>query len=579
LASEVNYKVGGRKESQEIVKTNQKRIVRSLALLLSLLCLTVICTLPLSAKDGLAQPRVLTNPNVNEPVHFDVSPPLSDLAKQVLPWYRFHLAEAEPVLLPKAQLLMKGEQTNRRPFVDEAQQRYSGPNVSASVGVNVLGVGHGFLGYTVPDAPTDVNLAVGDTQVVQWANVSYAVFDKTSGAVVAGPIEGNQFWAGFGGPCENDNDGDIIVQWDKIAHRWLMSQNVFTGPPYYTCVAVSQTADATGKYYRYQFSQPGFPDYPKWGVWPDAYYQSQNDFSDGSKYVGVTVCAYQRTKMLNGLKAKQICFVDSSNGTFFDDSMLPADLDSAHHLPSKGAPEVYVGSIDNGTGGNGNNLYEYLFHVDFAQPNKSTFSGVNGAMPIKVAAFHLACGGFAACIPQEGIGDQLDSLGDRLMYRLAYRNFGSHQTWLVSHSVTSEGGQVGERWYEFRAPARSTALKVHQQGTFAPDGNDRWMGSIAMDKVGDIALGYSVSSSSMYPSINFTGRVPTDSKNTMETEAQIVAGTGSQIGTSNRWGDYTSMAIDEQDDCTFWYSNQWYMATASFNWSTQVASLKFPNCQ
>jgi hypothetical protein len=281
--------------------------------------------------------------------------------------------------------------------------------------------------------------------------------------------------------------------------------------------------------------------------------------------------------MLKGLKAKQICFTDNSNNTLFDDSMLPADLDSAKSLPAKCEPEVYVGSIDNGKGGIGSNIYEYLFHVDFVTPTNSTFTGVNGSMPIKVTTFHLACGG-TTCIPQKGISDQLDSLGDRLMYRLAYRNIGGHQTWLVSHSVTSKGGQVGERWYEFRAPAKSTKLTVFQQSTFGPDSNFRWMGSIAMDKLGDIALGYSISSANKYPSINFTGRVPTDPKNTMETEAKIVAGKGSQVGTGSRWGDYTSMAIDAQDDCTFWYTNQWYMTTGSFDWSTQLASLKFPSC-
>jgi hypothetical protein len=164
------------------------------------------------------------------------------------------------------------------------------------------------------------------------------------------------------------------------------------------------------------------------------------------------------------------------------------------------------------------------------------------------------------------------------MYRLAYRNFsGDHQAWLVSHSVTASTS-VGERWYEFRAPETSTSLSVFQQGTFAPDTKYRWMGSIAMDSAQDIALGYSVSSSSVFPSISYTGRVSTDALGTMETEASIIAGAGSQISTSNRWGDYTSMAIDAADDCTFWYTAEYYMVTASFDWSTRLASLKFPNC-
>jgi hypothetical protein len=199
-------------------------------------------------------------------------------------------------------------------------------------------------------------------------------------------------------------------------------------------------------------------------------------------------------------------------------------------------------------------------------------------MPITVASFSLACGGNGACIPQPNGGENLDSLGDRLMYRLAYRNFsGDHQAWLVSHSVTA-GTSVGERWYEFRAPETSTTLSVYQQGTYAPDSNFRWMGSIAMDQNQNIILGYSVSSASLFPSISYTGRAATDPLGTMQSEASIIAGSGSQINTSNRWGDYTSMAVDEQDDCTMWYTNEYYMLTASFDWSTRLASLKFSGC-
>src|SRR5271165_5175050 len=523
-----------------------------------------------SAQELPAQALVLTNPQVNYPVHFDISPPLRDMATEVSSQQGFH--QASPVRYPKLQQLVEAAQQGKGQVVDGALQTSIGPLVSATIGLNLLGVGNGFPGYSVPDAPTDVNLAVGDSQVVQWVNVSYAVFDKKTGAVIAGPILGNAFWSGFGGPCQTSNSGDIIAQWDKIAHRWLMAQNVFSSP-YMTCVAVSTTPDATGTYYRFAFTQPGFPDYPKWGVWPDAYYQSQNNFGpSGSFFYGAYACAYERAKMLVGdSTAKQICFQASNS----DDSLLPGDLDSAATLPPSGQSEVFVGSIDDGAA----TVHEYLFHVDFTTPSNSTFTGVNDTMPIPgVASFTLSCGGFAACVPQRGVSDLLDSLGDRLMYRLAYRNFSAdHQTWLVSHSVAA-GSSVGERWYEFRAPENSTSLSVYQQGTFAPDSNYRWMGSIAMDRSQDIALGYSVSSSSLYPSISYTGRIATDPLGTMESEVSIVSGTGSQTDTSNRWGDYTSMAIDEADDCTFWYTDQYYTVTASFDWSTRLASIKFPNC-
>ena len=513
-------------------------------------------------------PLVLTSPQVNLPLNSDVSRPLRDVAtEESSPQIGFH--EASPVMYPHRQQLTERARPAEE-FRDSALQASGGTQLSATLGLNLLGVGSGFPGYWVPDAPPDVNLAVGDTQVVQWVNVSYAVFDKTTGAVIAGPIAGNAFWSGFGGACQNNNSGDVLPQWDKLAHRWVMSQNVFSSP-YATCIAISTTADATGTYYRYQFPQPGFPDYPKLGIWPDAYYESQNNFgANANVWEGPYVCAYDRTKMLTGASnPQQICFQTGQ----FDSSLLPSDLDSVNTPPPTGAPNVFLGSIDESN----SNVYEYLFHVDFATPSNSTFTGTNGSMPVAVASYSPACGGFGSCVPQQGITDVLDSLADRLMYRLAYRNFGDHQAWLVSHSVTA-GNSTGVRWYEFRAPETSTTLSVYQQGTFAPDSKYRWMGSVAMDQAQDIALGYTVSSSSMYPSISYTGRVATDPLGTMESEASIISGSGSQPGTGNRWGDYYSMVIDGADDCTFWFTAEYYNTTASFDWSTRVASIKFPNC-
>jgi len=539
---------------------------------LSILSLATLSSFPASAQDLL-----LTNPQVNLATHFDVSPPVSELARTApLP--------QGPRLIHRV-LPPKSRNVAAVAAVDGAIQTAPAPLVSAGVGVNVQGVSmtgsvlncSNQLGFLV--APPDDNLAVGDTQVVQWVNLCFAVFDKATGAVIAGPIAGNQFWAGFGGRCQSENDGDIIVQWDKLAHRWLMSQNVFSSP-YLTCVAVSTSPDATGSYFRYSFPQNnGFPDYPKWGVWSDAYYQHNNAFG-GPNGFGSEPCAYDRTRMLKGLpNAAQICFFAP---TIFDDSMLPADIDSASTPPPTGQPELFLGSIDN-TPPTSNVVYAYLFHVDFSHPSRSTFTGFGGTLPISVPIFTLSCrgSGFGNCVPQKANASLLESLGDRLMYRLAYRNFGDHQPWLVSHDVTTASGQVGERWYEFRAPETSSVPTVYQSGTFAGppgDTNFRWMGSIAMDKMGDIALGYSFSSRLIFPSINYTGQTVGDPLGTMESEATIINGTGSQKDTGSRWGDYTSMALDAADDCTFWYTNEFYTVTAGFAWSTQLASIKFPNC-
>jgi hypothetical protein len=542
------------------------------------LILATLCCVPAFAQ---VQPQEISNAVANEPTHFDISPPLSELATQA-PSQSLGPITVHPVLRPKLAKL----QGIGQPRPDATASPISpSPLITATIGLSFEGVGNtSFLncpskaGITV--APPDTNAAVGDTQVVQWVNLCYAVFDKTSGTLLTGPIAGNQFWSGFGGPCETSNDGDIIIQWDKTNHRWLASQNVFSSP-YTTCIAVSQTADATGSYFRYSFPQPGFPDYPKWGLSPLVYYQTQNDFGPGgSGYVGVNVCAYDAASMLKGSsKATQVCIVDSSNGTLFDDSMLPADMDTASTAKkAKIGPEVLVGSIDNTNPGT--NIYQYVFTVNFKKPSKSTLAGVNGTMPIAVPTYNLACGGFGACIQQPAGGEVLDSLGDRLMYRLAVFDDGTNQHFMVTHSVNNSTA-VGARWYEFRAASGSTSLSLFQSGNTPDDGEYRWMGSVAYDKTGDIALGYSRSSSNSgdFPSIYYSGQTAGDPAGTTEPEALIKQGAGVQKSTANRWGDYSSMALDGADSCTFWYTTEYYPASGSFAWGTWLASLKFPNCQ
>ena len=559
-----------------------------------LLSLLLVCAVSF-AQSQAGQPITISNPIVHTATHFDISKPLRDLVKTQS--VAAGEEEEHGVLLPKGALQQAFTAQGRSAVTDSVlQSRATIPTV-ATVGVNVLGVGKGFGNYSVPDAPTDSNLAVGDTQVVEWVNVSYAVFDKTTGAVLAGPINGNALWQGFGGSCESNNSGDIIAQWDKVAHRWVLHQPVFSFP-YAACFAISTTPDALGTYFRYSFPiTQGFPDYPKLGIFTDVhgvtngYYQTNNMFNNQlTAYIGAMPCAYQRAKMLVGdSTALQICILDTSNGTLFDDSMIPGDLDSQFSLPPDGTDEVLLGSIDNFS--SETHIYEYVFHVDYNNPLLSTLTGVNGTMPITVASYIGTCGFGGSCVPQLGTSSKLGSLGDRLMYRLAYRKsqpppnvgqtvFRPTQSWVISHSVESNGvTSSGMRWYEFRSPINNpTALSVFQQGTYAPDATYRWMGSIAMDKTGNILLGYSSSSSTIYPAINFAGRAASDPLGTLGAEGLIFAGTGSQSGTGSRWGDYTSMAIDN-NGCTFWYVNQYYtVPNSSFAWSTRVASLSFPNC-
>jgi hypothetical protein len=545
--------------------------------------LLVLSTVMLSALSATAEQPPTT---VRHAQSFAISPPLRDLANLPRPpVYGFH--EANPVRWVN---FHPGRKLG--PAIDPVEQSTLGGPPSATLGLNLLGVGTGFPNYTVPDAPPDTNAAVGSTQVVEWVNVSYAVFDKSTGDLLAGPIEGNTLWSSLGGICATQNDGDIIAQWDRTNQRWLLAQNVFV-EPYTACIAVSQTNDALGSYYLYSFSLgTGFPDYPKYGIWPSGYFETMNNFGPGGGgFVGAEVCGYDSAKLLIGDQtAEQICVQLTDN----DYSLLPADQDSTVPPPSN-QDEFFIGSYD--VDPDNDHLYLYSMHIVDWSSGTATFTGSGLADPFTVPTYTPFCDNNpirGACIPEPN-GSGVASLGDRVMYRFAYWDDGPLanvtatapippplQHWYVNHVVTASGGQSGVRWYEIIAPVRAvtiSGLSLFQSGTFAPDSNYRWMGSLTRDKMNDVLLGYSLASSTVYPSVAFTGRTIHDPLGQMETEQVIVSGSGSQVETENRWGDYSSMAIDAADGCTFWYAQEYYMVTGSFDWSTRVASVKFSNCQ
>lgn len=519
---------------------------------------------PSSSKDDVGPVEV------SSAVYSDVSAPISSLVG---------LAPAQDSGKEKKEkpLRILPNMGNTLDQNDGALQLSSGPLVRTTVGLDFAGVGQDDYGFSVQYAPPDTNGAVGATQYVQWVNTYFAVFNQSTGAIASGfPKPGNSIWMGFGGGCETNNDGDPIVQYDKLAGRWILTQFSVSTTPYLQCVAVSAGSDATGVYYRYAFSYGNtqFNDYPKLGVWPDGYYISYNIFNNGKTFAGSKVCAFDRAKMLAGdLTATQQCFqLSASYG-----GLLPSDFDgTTATTPPQGSPNFFMNF---GT----NSLNLWKFHVDFANPAKTTFTGPTN---IPVAPFNAACSGGGVCIPQPNTNNELDSLADRLMYRLAYRNFPAasipYESLVVNHSVgvgTKKKSQVTSvRWYEIRDP--NSTPTVYQQGTLGTsDGIHRWMGSIAMDKVGNIALGYSASSGSVYPSIRYTGRLATDSINTMQTENIIQAGRGSQISNLHRWGDYSAMTVDPVDDCTFWFTSEYLSGNGAWNWKTHIASFKFPGCR
>src|SRR5467141_1313807 len=489
-----------------------------------------------------------SNPTVIPPVSYDTSPPLVDLVASAPP-----KAPTSQRNIPLRQPARPTPAPAASVTQDQALQQLSLPLVSTSPGLDFDGIGADRV------APPDTNGSVGATQFVQIVNVEYAVYNKTSGALLLGPTPIHNIWSGFNGDCANGDGSDPVVLYDKSAQRWVVGQMNIKLNAY--CMAVSTTSDATQSYYRYEFSfGSNTPDYPKLAVWPDAYYWTANTFSSASAFLGANPCAFDRATMLSGGPANAICMQQNPSV----DSLLPADLDGTTPPPT-GEPNFYLQMVTP------SNLNLFKFHVDFTTPANSTFTGPTA---IPVASFSEACGG-GTCIPQPGTTQQLDSLGDRLMFRLAYRNFGDHESLVVNHSVMA-GSSVGVRWYEIRSP--NATPTVFQQGTFAPDSQYRWMGSIAMDQSGDIAVGYSASSSSNFPAVRYTGRVPSDPAGTMESENSIIEGTGSQTNGTSRWGDYSGMSVDPADDCTFWYTNEYLTTNGSFNWKTRIGSFKFTSC-
>ncbi len=429
--------------------------------------------------------------------------------------------------------------------------------LSVTPGIQFEGVGKG-LNYTIEHAPPDTNGSVGPNDYVQWVNEAFAVFDKQTGTTKLAATDGSALWKGFGGNCEHSNDGDPITLYDKAAGRWVMTQfSVSNGPPYSQCIAVSKTADPLGSYVRYEFQFPEFNDYPKFGVWADGYYAAFNMFS-GQAFAGAKVCAFERAKMLVGQSASMKCF-DLPDFA----GLLPSDMDGSAP-PPPGSPNYFINFGDNA-------LNLWRFQVDWNVPANSTLSG---PISIPVGAFDPACDG-GDCIPQPHTPQKLSSLADRMMYRLAYRNFGDHESLVVNHTV-KHGTSVGVRWYELRNP-RGTP-EVHQQGTYAPSAAYRWMGSAAMDKNGNMLLGYSAASTRSFPSIRYAGRRAADPPNVLSAEHIAKSGKGSQTATLDRWGDYSSISVDPSDDCTFWFTTQYLADTGQFNWHTRVFSVKFNDC-
>jgi hypothetical protein len=542
----------------------------------------LLCGLNMSAQNNFSP-----KPTIRHASSFSVTPPLRELAK----------------LPPKPQYVLRPHQLVRHnprraggAVVDTVEQSTGGGGSNFGLGFGTFGLGSGFSGFTPGANYPDDNIAVGKDQIVQVVNNSVVVFDKSLNPLMpATPI--SQLLQVIGGNCASGTpEGHPIAQYDRIADRWLLAENVVSGPSgsYTTdaCIGVSRTSDATFTYYFYEFplGTGGYMDLPKWGVMSTGFFQSNDNFgADGHTFQGAYECAYDRVAMEMGDPAVQECFQLTAQ----DFALLPADLDSAQPPPAN--QDEFLFSLAGSS-----NLALYSFHTDFVTPANAFITGSGASQLFAVPSFTPACNGqyLGACVPQETSDVLLDVLGDRLLYRVAYSNdvppqppktaFPPHyQHWLVMHDVTASGGNTAERWYEFfasyRKPIPVTSIGLLQSGTYSPDStNHRWMGSIARDKDSNILMGYSISSTSFDPGMAITGRILSDSPGTMENEIGIINGAGAYLGNFdfnlNRWGDYTSMRLDPADNCTFWYTNELYQTSGIANWSTAIFSACFSEC-
>jgi hypothetical protein len=573
------------------------RILAAVLLVLVAAALVFLAVSPPASAQPTARPQPLT-PKFSTAVAFDVSPALRNL-----PLAKKHVAdpskllEIRPERGPRAQ--SKGYKSG-----DAALQALSAAVAIPSPLATFEGLSNqdnlNIFGFRVN--PPDPNGEVGPNHYVEIINLVFAVYDK-NGNKLLGPVDTGSLWAGFAIPDCTDPSGDPVVLYDQLEDRWFLSQFTTSGlndptKPFWNCVAVSTTGDPTGTYFRYAFVTTSdgifyFPDYPKYGLWRNSYILTTREFGPTVEY-GIGVYALERDKMLAGdPNARAVKFFLDGNAPgmlpLVGDGLLPPDIDG-RRMPANGAPAPIVGTQDNDAsyGATFDALNIWELNVTW-QANPVASIALKTQLPVASFDSIFPCAPTSRdCLPQPGIvnpAQYLDILSyrQRPTFRLGYRNFRTYESLVTNQSVEALPGVAGVRWYEIRRTGGT--YSVYQQGTYAPnDGVHRWMGSIAQDKNGNMALGYSVVNGvNVYPGIRYTGRLAGDPLGQMTLgEGVIINGSGVQTNTNSRWGDYTDMTVDPTDDCTFWYVNEYYQTTQpppDRNWQTRIASFKLPGCQ
>jgi len=518
----------------------------------------------------------------------------------------------------------------------KVEQTSVGHRTRAALAASFDGLGEGFegpQGRATLRNPSDNSIAVGPDHIVVTVNSRMAIFTKkgakfdSTGKVLYGPVNTNNVFKGFGGQCEASNNGDAVVRYDQLADRWLIVMPLFRrGPqrpdqpaewkasdhaylsppgvagqpgndfplyqppapdpgnageevqrprerppqlkgPYSMCYAISTGPDPLGSYYRYEFLRPLFPDYPRPAIWPDGYYVPT---STGDTVIQKQACVVDRARMLKGKPATEQCFV--VDGVNF---LNNADVDGKQ-TPPRGAPNVMMAA--GGTQLKGaledDSVYSWKFHVDWKRPKRSTLSGPTR---IAVASYHYLCGGqLTNCVPQPSSERRLDAQGDKIMSRLVYRRLGNQESIVAVHSVDTSAGGGGVRWYEFRVNNKDRSVSLYQQGTYAPDQFFRWMASPAMDRFGNIGIGYSFGGSPNFAGQRFAGRLAGDPPGAL-TLGETVLAEGEAAQNAMRWEDYTQTAVDPSDDCTIWYVGD-YLRKDDKNYSTRIGAFQMPGC-
>ncbi|MCX6286158.1 MAG: T9SS type A sorting domain-containing protein [Bacteroidetes bacterium] len=519
-----------------------------------ILTLFVVCCLTLGSV--MAQNEPALKPQVSKCIYFDVSPPLRDMIgkapqKADNSWKDGIVKNNHyPFDLPKDEQI---------PGVDNKVQNYKGASNADSLLLSFDGNAN-----TQGVAPPDVDGDVGPNHYFQVVNLHYSIYDK-AGNKVLGPLTNSSM---FGSLPNNSNDGDAVVLYDEVESRWIFTQ--FSLPhypngPFFEMIAVSQTSDPLGSWNRYEFQFTNMPDYPKLSVWQDGIYFTSNNFTAGSGgQAGTGAACFDKAAMYAGTTAQMVYFsLPASNEAW---AILPSDCDGAY--PPAGTPAFFAW-LKSG------HIRIYGFHVDWTTPSNSTYSQL---VTIPVTTYN----GSVPDIPQKGTTYKLDPIPGRLMFRLPFRKFNDHWA-MVCNSTINVSGHAGIRWWELRNDGTDpTAWTIYQESTYSPDDNGRWMGSIAIDSLNNIALGYSISSSTMYPSVYYTGRQASDPLNEMSiTETSIIDGGGSQttlVGGRPRWGDYSSMSADPVTPGKFWYTQEYYKTSnSSWNWASRIGTFSIGN--